>query len=362
MTYLAYADLSGHSLRFVVESWSVVEEMAPYLLLGFLMAGVLSVIVSQEFVERHLGRRGLWQVIKAALLGVPLPLCSCGVIPVAVSLHRHGAGKGATLSFLASTPQTGLDSIMVTHALLGPVFVVFRIVTAFVSGIAAGVVVELRGGRADGADGATPAPRCACCHGPQPHGRVRRALAYGFLTLPREIGRAMLLGILISGLLSAVVPENFFADRLGTGLGAMLLLMLAGIPMYVCSAGSVPIALALIRMGISPGAALVFLVTGPATNAATIATVWKVLGRWSAGVYLATIAVSALAAGLVMDALVTPTAVQAAAHVHAGHATPAKSIMAVILLVMLAPSLIPRRGAHAHATEEPNPSEHEAHS
>lgn len=112
MTYLAHADLSEGLLRFVVESWSVVEEMAPYLLLGFLMAGVLSVIVSQEFVERHLGRRGLWQVIKAALLGVPLPLCSCGVIPVAVSLHRHGAGKGATLSFLASTPQTGLDSII----------------------------------------------------------------------------------------------------------------------------------------------------------------------------------------------------------------------------------------------------------
>lgn len=329
------------------ELWTATNQMAPYLLLGFLLAGVLSVYVSPETVERHLGRRGWRQVVKAALIGVPLPLCSCSVVPVAASLHRHGAGKGATLSFLASTPQTGVDSIAVTWSLLGPVFAVFRIGVAFVSGVLSGLGAEWLA--SDGGAAVPPAPRpaChgACCHGAAGRARWIRALQYGFVTLPADIGRALLLGLLVSGLLSALVPPNFFADRLGPGWVSMLIMMAVGIPIYVCSSGSVPVAYGLIHAGISPGAALVFLVTGPATNAATIATVVQLFGKRAAGVYLCCIAATALAAGWALDALPHGRAVQAAVAGCHDAAGPGgwSAAAAVLLLAVLAPALRPRR-------------------
>ena len=326
----------------LLEVWMVTAEMSPYLLFGFLMAGVLSVFISPEVVERHLGRSGLRQVIKAAVLGVPLPLCSCSVLPVSASLRAHGAGRGATLSFLASTPQTGVDSIMVTHALLGPVVVLFRVVTAFVSGIVGGIISECVH---DGDERSTEEQTCACCSHDTVHlPRWQRAWRYGFRTLPKDIGRAMLLGILLSGVLSALVPDNYFADRLGSGVGAMFIMLLAGIPLYVCSSGSVPIALALIRMGISPGAALVFLVSGPATNAAAITTIWKMLGRRTVSVYLCTIAVSALAAGWLLDRLATtlPLGAIAEACEH-HHFAWWDHAFAVLLLIVLAQSIRPAK-------------------
>jgi uncharacterized membrane protein YraQ (UPF0718 family) len=326
-----------------VEAWGVAAQMAPYLLFGFLMAGLVSVFLSPEVVENHLGRRGLWQVTKAALFGVPLPLCSCSVLPVAASLRRHGASRGATLSFLVSTPQTGVDSVLVTHGLLGPMFALARVVVAFVSGILSGVAMEwvTRGDPDE-----TPRDRaCACCaHGEQ-HGRVRRVLEYGFRTLPREVGRAMLMGMAISGALTYFVPDNYFADKVQSGLPAMLLMMLVGVPLYVCSSGSVPIAYALIHMGITPGAALVFLVTGPATNAAAVTTVWKTLGKRATAVYLGSIALTALAAGWGLDLALARSVTTAAPMVHQhtepvgwlGHAA------TVVLLAVLAPALWPKR-------------------
>ena len=322
-------------------SWTVAAQMAPYLLFGFLAAGVLSVLVSPSFVERHLGRRGWRQVVKAAVLGVPLPLCSCSVLPVAASLRRHGASPGATLSFLVSTPQTGVDSILVTHALLGPLFALFRVVVAFVSGIAGGVALEWVTPVEADADG-NGKPSCCCAHGEE-RGKAARILRYGLGTLPREIGRSMLFGIVLSGVLTHFVPQNYFADKLGAGLPAMLAMLLVGIPLYVCSSGSVPIAFALITMGISPGAALVFLVAGPATNAAAVTTVWKVLGRRATVVYLLAISVTALVAGVLLDAVgILPTGAEVAGACHeavgwAGHAG------AAALVVVLLPALLPRR-------------------
>ena len=328
--------------------WGIVGEMSPYLLFGFLVAGVLNVLISPMWVERHLGGRGLWPVVKASAFGVPLPLCSCGVIPVAASLRRHGAGRGATTAFLISTPQTGVDSIVVTFSLLGPIYTVFRPIVALISGILGGGVV---GALESNHEGESHATDChdACCEGRQRPWPVR-ILHYGFVVLARDIGWALLLGLIAAALITALVPDDFFAAELGGvmtgGIGAMLIMMAIGIPVYVCATASVPVAAALIIKGVSPGAAMAFLMTGPATNAATIATVWKTMGRRTALVYLVTVAVTAVASGLLLDALFE------AADVNPKPATSEmlpqwlKIASAVTLLGVMVHALLRPHGAH----------------
>jgi uncharacterized membrane protein YraQ (UPF0718 family)/copper chaperone CopZ len=339
--------------------WAVLIEMAPYLLFGFFVAGVLSVVVSQEFVERHLGGRGVWPVLKASAFGVPLPLCSCGVIPVSASLRNHGASKGATVGFLISTPQTGVDSIMVTFSLMGGVFAIFRPLTALVSGLIGGTIVSAVD--ANGSEGArSPSATCreTCCAGGSAHGKIYGAFAYGFGALPRDIARMLLAGLAIAVLISAAVPENYLTGLLGGGIGAMLIMMLLGVPIYVCATASVPIAAALICKGVSPGAALVFLMTGPATNAATITMVWRMLGRRTALVYLLTVALSALAAGLILDYVFSISHIQATPAMGGMLPNYVKWAAAVILLGILGVALFRRpirRGAD-QAKDLPQPT------
>lgn len=293
-------------LASVIEgAWNVAGEMAPYLLFGFFVAGILSVLVRPEIVERHLGGSSSLSVIKAALFGIPLPLCSCGVIPVTASLRRHGAGRGAATAFLISTPQTGVDSIFVTLSLLGPLFAVFRPLSALAGGLLGGLMVNHFDPGEDASDRTgMPEGSCeACPKDPGKNGGIAAALRYGFTTLPRDIGKPLLAGVLAAGIISAAVPDDFFAGILGGGIGAMLVMMLVGLPVYVCATASVPIAAALIAKGVSFGAALVFLMTGPATNAAAITTVWKVMGRRTCFIYLGATAFTALAAGSVFDTL-----------------------------------------------------------
>ena len=285
----------------IVDFWATVAEMSPYLLFGFFVAGVLSVLVSQSLVERHLGGRGVWPLLKASIFGVPLPLCSCGVIPVSMSLHKHGASKGSTVAFLLSTPQTGVDSIFVTFSLLGPIFAVFRPVAALITGIVGGTFVDIFE-KTDNSE-EHPREKCTdeCCNNPKKTGKIVRGLKYGFVTLPRDIGKAMIVGLVIAAFISALVPDGFFAEYLGTGIFAIVVMMFLGIPVYVCATASVPVAAALIMKGLTPGAALVFLMTGPATNAASFFTIWKVLGRKTALIYLATVAGCALLGGILLD-------------------------------------------------------------
>jgi len=347
------------------ESWNVLGQMAPYLLFGFLMAGLLSVWLSAEWLERHLGGRGMGPVWKAALFGVPLPLCSCGVIPVGASLRRHGASPAATTSFLLSTPQTGVDSILVTYAMLGPLFAVYRPLLALLTGLAGGGLVLLaRGpitgpGAADTAAMAT-APACTddCCV-PQPahEGKLARALRYGFVTLPRDIGGSLLVGVIVAGVLTALVPADFLAGAIGGGVLAILIMMALGVPIYVCATASVPIAAGLLHAGASPGAALAFLVAGPATNAATVTTLWRVLGRRTTLVFLATVAGTALLGGLLLNWLMPRAG--ATVPVLGGHGRSLEGsawyshLAAVLLLGMVGYSLAHRwRVAHARDREE----------
>lgn len=280
--------------------WNTLCEMAPYLLFGFFMAGALSVLIKQKVVERHLGGKGIAPVIKASLFGIPLPLCSCGVIPVAASLRRQGSSKGATTAFLLSTPQTGIDSIMVTFSLLGPVYAVFRPLAALITGVFGGMTVNFfAGADTDMARSSTHSDEVDFPY--RSRSGIAQALRYGFLVLPADIGKSLLVGLLIAGVISALIPDDFFSGILGAGIVGMLVMMAFGIPVYVCAVASVPVAAAMIAKGVSPGAALVFLMTGPATNAATIATIWKTMGRKTAVIYLVVTVITALSAGFLLN-------------------------------------------------------------
>lgn len=349
-------------LTFATASWAVFGAMAPYLLLGFVVAGLLSVVISPEWVERHLGGNGLGQVFKASLFGVPLPLCSCGVIPVAASLRRHGASKGATTAFLLSTPQTGVDSIAVTYGLLGPFLAVVRPVAALITGIFGGGLVQAFNGNGAVVSGREEGASCtdACCDDEKPERpKIVEALHYGLVVLPRDIGRALIVGVAISGLISAFVAPQALESYLGGGLLPMLAAMAIGIPLYVCATASTPIALGLIHAGLSPGAALVFLISGPATNTAALTTLWKVLGRRAAILYLVTVAIASLATGLAVDGLIgagglpesalVPAATSMAGQgAHAHHEAEAgvpwfETVAAIVLLAVLINALRPRR-------------------
>lgn len=293
-------------VTFVIACWSVTGQMAPYLLFGFLMAGGLSIFLSPAWVERHLGGRGLGPVLKSAIFGVPLPLCSCGVIPVAASLRQQGASRGATTAFLLSTPQTGVDSILATYALLGPVFMVFRVVVAFLTGVVGGGLVSFFDRDLSGEPKeAKAAARCAdgCDTGSVHVNALKKALRYGLMTLPRDIARPLVIGILAAGALSVFFPQDVLAPYLGGGLLAMVLMIGLGIPLYVCATASIPVALGFMHLGASPGAALAFLIAGPATNTATISVVWQLMGRRTAVIYFLTVGLGALAAGLVLDSV-----------------------------------------------------------
>ncbi|MHC4482196.1 MAG: SO_0444 family Cu/Zn efflux transporter [Planctomycetota bacterium] len=325
----------------IVDFWGTVAEMSPYLLFGFLVAGILSVLISQRFVEKHLGGRGVWPLLKASLFGVPLPLCSCGVIPVSMSLHKHGASKGSTISFLLSTPQTGVDSVFVTLSLLGPLFAVFRPLVALVTGVVGGILVNVFGESSE--DKSKAPPKCSdeYCDDSENKKKFARGLKYGFITLPRDIGKAMLVGLVIAAVISAVVPDDFFAEKLpGKGILAMIVMMFLGIPVYVCATASVPVAAALISKGLAPGVALVFLITGPATNAAAFTTIWKVLGGRTAIVYLFTVAVCAIGAGLLLDALFPGLGTSVQTHMHQMQRSILGHISAVVLLAVLAFAIV----------------------
>lgn len=354
----------------VVETWAVLGQMSPYLLFGFLVAGVLSVCISPELVQRHLGGRGFGPVLKAALFGVPLPLCSCGVIPVAAAFRRHGASRGATTSFLLSTPQTGVDSIAVTYALLGLAFAIYRPLAALVTGLVGGMLVMLFAEPSHGSLDAEPkTPQCtgSCCADKERRHVVRRALHYGFVVLPSDIGVALLVGVVIAGIMSATVHPNQWQAYLGGGVLSYFLMMALGVPLYVCASASVPIAAGLIHVGASPGAALAFLIAGPATNAATITTVWKLLGRQTAILYLLTIAISAVGGGMLLDWLVPTlreTIAETTEHCHGEHVASGfavETLSAVLLLGILAYSYAAKSRAvrrHTHGHDDATGREH----
>jgi uncharacterized membrane protein YraQ (UPF0718 family) len=258
-----------------------------------------------------------------------------------MSLRKHGASKGATISFLLSTPQTGADSILVTLSLLGPVYAIFRPLAALVTGLIGGGLIQLF----DPEPADTSQPECtdACCAEKEQRSKLIRALEHGFVTLPRDIGKAMFIGLIVAGAISAAVPDDFFAPFLGGGILAMIIMMILGIPVYVCATASVPVAAALIAKGVSPGVAMVFLMTGPATNAAAFATIWAGLGKRTAVTYIATVAGCAIAAGLLLDEIVQGIGGDTVFRMGWMLPPVVKNVSAVVLLAVLAFAILGKK-------------------
>jgi len=305
-----------------VEGWRLAVQMTPYLIFGFAAAGVLRVLIPAKFVAKHLGGETKSSVLKAAALGVPLPLCSCGVLPVAASLRQAGAGKAPTLSFLIATPVTGIDSILATYALLGLPFAAARVAASFIIGLLTGFAQLLLGAK-DKIDArhlgveTSEALRCGggCEDGcgvaddgeekKSRAAKLKEGLIYAFYELPSSVSGSLLLGLLIGGVITAAIPPDWFGGAAGSNLGGVLAAVAVGVPLYVCATGSIPIAAAMITAGMSPGAAMAFLLAGPSTNAVAFSTVKKILGAKSLAIYLVCIFAGSVAFGLTFDALLS---------------------------------------------------------
>ncbi len=276
----------------------LVNEMSPYLLLGFFFAGVLRVVFPGGAVTRYMGQRSFISVLNASLLGVPMPLCSCGVLPTGIGFYRNGASRGSTISFLISTPQTGVDSILATYALLGLPLAIIRPLVALVTGVLGGVLGNL-------AEKNGPSDRGKESVSGEHHERsVKELFRYGFVELLQDISKWLIIGMLVAALLSVLIPPDFFTHRISNDYLAMLIMLLASVPLYICATGSIPIAAVLLLKGLSPGAALVLLMAGPATNIATMAVIGNALGRRSLIVYLASIIGGALLFGILINELI----------------------------------------------------------
>ena len=275
----------------------MINEFAPFLILGFFISGVLSVYLTVEIVQKYLGSDSVFSVFLASLLGVPLPLCSCGVIPVSAYLSKHGASKGSVTSFLISTPQTGVDSIFITYAMLGPLFAIYRPIIAFISGIFGGSLVYFSDDRKN--ENVDVECEDDCCNDDS-KSKIYNILNYGFVKLPMDIAGPLVFGLILSSFIMVFVPSNYF-NMVGSGILGMIIMLLVGLPTYVCATASVPIAFALHASGFSMGAVLVFLMSGPATNITTMTVIYKILGRKNLLIYLFSIIICSIGFGVLFD-------------------------------------------------------------
>lgn len=286
------------------EILELINRMSPYILLGFFLAGVMHAFVPNGLYQKYLGTKSFRSVLNAAILGVPIPLCSCGVIPTAMSLRKEGASKGAAVSFLIATPQTGIDSIIATYSLMGLPFALLRPIAALFTALFGGQMVNLT----DNDKNETAPSKTKACSSVKSSfkDKVIDTFRYAYVEMIQDIGRWLIVGLVVAGLITVFVPESFFALFAGNSLLSMLLVLVFAIPMYLCATGSIPIAVALMMKGLSPGTALVLLMAGPAVNAASMLVVGKVLGKKTLIIYILSITLGAILFGLGIDYLLPP--------------------------------------------------------
>jgi uncharacterized membrane protein YraQ (UPF0718 family) len=362
-------------ITFLKETWWLTSEMAPYLVLGFTVAGLLRVFFTEDWVRRHLGQKGIYQIFKAVVIGIPLPLCSCGVIPVAAGIRRQGGQRGAVAAFTAATPQTGVDAIAATVGLLGWVFAVVRVFIAFLNGLVAGLVVERWGDgprQKAGPETTSPSDCCAdepqscccseaepepaaesCCHGDDEEpekmdtptrSRFASGLKFGLVTLPGDLFGALVLGLFLAGAISTFVPAEFFSSIPGGQFGVYIGMTLLSLPLYVCSTGSIPMAYTFLGAGMSPGAVLIFLIAGPASNTATVTSLWKIIGPRATIGYLLSIIATCWVTAIFIDFTGISLLVQKAVHAHDMGVNLFQQLMAVVLIgILVGSKVISRR-------------------
>ncbi len=336
--------------HFINSLWAIICEMSPYILLGFLIAGLLHEFVRPQTMSRHLSGSGWRPVVKAALLGIPLPLCSCGVLPTAVSLRRRGASRGASTSFLIATPQTGVDSIAATYSLLGLPFAIIRPVAALAGAVGGGMAVsrwgekEEKGERGGGEKGERD-EAAFDTDDPTSGGFFRRlaaAVRYGLVDMVASVGKWLVIGLLVAALITVFVPDSLFVSLNRYPLLAMLAVVAVAVPMYVCATGSIPIALSLMLKGLSPGIAFVLLMAGPAANFASVMILSKTQGPRATAIYVGSVVVTAILFGLMIDYFLPASwfvpasgvgGVTDACHFHASWFPMACSILLAALLI-----------------------------
>lgn len=313
---------------FVLEFITLFSEMAPFLLLGFLLAGILHVWVPNRIYVPKISKPNFASVLWASLFGVPLPICSCGVIPTSIALRREGASKGASVSFLISTPATGVDSILATYSLLGLPFAILRPIAAFVTAMFGGVLTNFATRNesagiavAEHKDSHKHHDHDHCeCNGHDHHDhcecgtlagaatakksfvqKVRETIEYGLVNMVGDVSKWLMIGLLLGALISAFVPNELFLALREYPILCMVCVLLLAMPMYTCATGSIPLALALVAKGITPGAALVLLMAGPATSIASMLVVGKAFGKRTLAAYLFSIAFGAMFFGFIVD-------------------------------------------------------------
>ncbi len=280
--------------EYFVVLFKLTMDMAPYLLLGFLFAGILKVTIPSNIMTKYLGKNNTSSVINASLLGVPLPLCSCGVLPAGISLYKNGASKGSSVSFLISTPQTGVDSVLVTWSMLGLPFAILRPILAFFTGIIGGVLTNKF-------DKTQISNYTVSEKKTKQKFSIREIFRYAFVEMINDIAKWLVIGLLIAAFITIIIPDNFFLDFHLNGISGMILILVVSIPLYICATASVPIAAVLLLKGLSPGALLVFLMAGPATNAATMTVIGKNLGKKTLLIYMSSLIGGSLLFGLFID-------------------------------------------------------------
>lgn len=328
----------------IKEIWQIMNEAGIYILFGLFIAGLIQMFIDKDRIVKYLGKGNFRSVFLASLFGIPLPLCSCGVIPAAISLRKNGASKGAVLSFLISTPESGIDSIAISYALLDPIMTIFRPIAAFVTAMVAGIIENIFGKKDDALFSQT-INSCACgdkeneCH--HNHNfieKLKYGMKYAFGELLGDISKWLIWGIIIAGVISYFIPQGLIENYLGGDLQAMFIMLIIGIPLYICASASTPIAAALIIKGMSPGVALVFLLAGPATNTAGLLTVGKILGKRSVIIYLVSISVCAILLGLLLDQIYLNSGIDIKTVIgHAGEVFPSylKTGSIIILAVLI---------------------------
>ncbi len=302
-------------ITFLRDFANILSEMSPYLLLGFFFAGILYAFIPKRKIEKYFNGNPLRSSVLASLFGIPLPLCSCGVIPTGIAFYKNGASKGGTISFLISTPQTGVDSILATFSLMGLPFAIVRPIAALVTGITGGMITSVVTKKENiqfETDNEQQTKKSFS-------NKVVDVFKYGFVDFIQDISKWLVIGLVLAAIISVVIPDNFFAILSLSPILQMILVLIVSIPLYICATGSIPLAAILILKGLSPGAAFVLLMAGPATNAATITMIGKVLGKKSLFAYLSTIIAGALGFGMIIDYLLPAHLFVEMTNQHAGH-------------------------------------------
>ena len=333
------------------EILELINRMSPYILLGFFLAGIMHTFVPATLYHKYLGRKSFRSVLNAAILGIPIPLCSCGVIPTAMSLKKEGASRGATVSFLIATPQTGVDSIIATYSLMGLPFALLRPLAALFTSLFGGQMVNIfdKDKEENAVKPATPVATKSSFGA-----KVVEVFRYAYIEMMQDIGRWLIVGLVVAGLITVFVPQSFFALFSDSSLLSMLIVLVFAIPMYLCATGSIPIAVALMMKGLSPGTALVLLMAGPAVNAASMLVVGKVLGKKTLVIYILSIVLGSILFGLGIDYLLprewfTATVTEMAS---ASGTSVFNMICTAVLLVLLSVAMFLRFRQNRKCTDE----------